>query len=76
LIGVCWEAYKDMVLESKVQAIQLVLREKVTTEDDISTYIGKLSIQVALAREAEITNQSIERPTKVAQALNYILSKV
>jgi len=45
-----------MVLQAKIDAIQLVLREKVTTEDDISTYIGKLAIQIALAREAEITN--------------------
>lgn len=65
-----------MVLQSKIEAIQLVLREKVTTEDDISTYIGKLSIQVALARENEIINQVADRPTKVSKALNYIMAKV
>ncbi len=33
-----------MVLEAKINAIDLIIKQKITTEDDISGFIGKLSI--------------------------------
>ncbi len=47
-----------MTLESRCQAVNLILREKVTIEDDISIFIGKLAIQITLVREQEILSES------------------
>ncbi len=54
LISVAWESYKDMIYEQRVNSINLIITEKISTEDDISTIIGKLALQVTYARELEI----------------------
>jgi hypothetical protein len=54
LVGICWEMYKEESYSARVDAINLIIREKISTEDDISTLIGKMAIQVTYAREKEI----------------------
>ena len=44
LIGIAYESYKDMVFQQKVDAINLIISEKISTEDDICTIIGKLAL--------------------------------
>ena len=43
-----------MSLEKKIDAINLIIREKITIDDDISIFIGKLAIQITVIREIEI----------------------
>ena len=44
LIGIAYESYKDMIFQQKVDAINLIISEKISTEDDICTIIGKLAL--------------------------------
>jgi hypothetical protein len=44
LVGIVYEGYKDMVYQQKVDSINLIITEKISTEDDISTIIGKLAL--------------------------------
>jgi hypothetical protein len=44
LISIAWKSYKDMIYEQRVNAINLIITEKISTEDDISIIIGKLAI--------------------------------
>lgn len=40
-----------MAYEARVDAINMIIKEKITTEDDISAFIGKMAISVTYARE-------------------------
>ena len=51
IIGICWTYYKNMAYWARVDAINLIITQKITTEDDISSIIGKLAINVTYARE-------------------------
>lgn len=44
IVGLCWEPYKEMQFENRVDAINLIIKEKIATEDDISAIVGKLAI--------------------------------
>ena len=46
--------YKDETFNARVDAINLIIKEKIDTEDEISAVMGKLAINVAYAREKEI----------------------
>ncbi len=44
LVGTCWAMYKEMSYNARVDSINHIIKEKITTEDDISAIIGKLAI--------------------------------
>jgi len=46
--------YKEESFNARVDAINLIIKEKIDTEDEISAVMGKLAINVAYAREKEI----------------------
>ena len=46
--------YKEESFNARVDAINLIIKEKIDTEDEISAVIGKLAINAAFAREKEI----------------------
>ncbi len=56
IIGTAWGMYKDMAIDARIDAINLIIKEKIETEDDISAVFGKLAINCAYAREEEILN--------------------
>jgi hypothetical protein len=76
IIGTCWEYYKDQSYEARVDAINHIIKEKISTEDDISAIVGKLSIQVTYSREIEIEEQKHTRDSKLQASFNYIMDKV
>lgn len=76
IVGICWEPYKEMQFESRVDAINLIIKEKISTEDDISAIVGKLAIQVTYAREKEIKHKEDDREDRVKSMMNYIMDKI
>ena len=66
IIGICWKYYKELELNARVKAINLIINKKITTEDDISVIIGKLALQVTISRENEIKNYQEPKDSKVA----------
>ena len=54
-----------MKYEARVNTINQIITQKITTKDDISSIIGKLAIKVTYAREKEILNKEEPRDTKL-----------
>lgn len=76
LVDVCWSSYKDMAFDARVDAINQIIKEKISTEDDISNIVGKMAIAVTFARENEIMEENLKRPGKVQSGLNFLMDKV
>lgn len=76
IVGICWEMYKEQAYQARVDAINSIIKEKISTEDDISTLIGKMAIQVTYAREKEILSQETKREGKLEGAFNYLMDQV
>ena len=53
--------YKEESFSARVDAINMIIKEKIDTEDEISTVMGKLAINVAYAREKEIQDLEFKR---------------
>ena len=53
--------YKEMAINARIDAINMIIKEKIETEDEISAVFGKLAINCAYAREEEILNETYER---------------
>ena len=76
IIGVCWNYYKEESYQARVDAINLIIKEKISTEDDISAIVGKLAIQVTHSRETEICDTKEVRDSKLQGCFNYIMDKI
>ena len=76
IVGICWDYYKEESYQARVDAINLIIKEKISTEDDISAIVGKLAIQVTYSRELEICDNKQDRDSKLQASFNYIMDKI
>lgn len=44
IVSICWQYYKEQSYKARVDAINLIIKEKISTEDDICAIVGKLAI--------------------------------
>ena len=56
--------YKEMSINARIDAINMIIKEKIESEDDISAVFGKLAINCAYAREEEIVNLQYHRESR------------
>ena len=61
-----------MGFKARVNAINLIITQKIATEDDISAIIGKLAINVTFAREKEILRKEEPKDKELAKMFKYL----